>query len=299
MKCSKCNKDAIIFQKYSGMHLCPEHFTKDFEGRAKKAIRQHRWISSGDKIAVAMSGGKDSSAVLYFLKKVFGQRPDIEIFAITIDEGIKGYRDPQAVEKIAGRYDVKCYITSFYEHFGLTLDEIVEKKGDRKSCSYCGVLRRQILNGFARELGATKIAMGFNLDDEAQSVMMNVLRGDLERLLRRQKPAEGMIPRIRPFIYLPEREVALYANLYVEGFEERGCPYSHNALRADVREMINDYNYRHPSTKYALVNLGEELKEGLEEDSTQLRTCEVCGEPVFGECGTCRILHEITGIKRN
>ncbi|MDD4128083.1 MAG: TIGR00269 family protein [Methanomicrobium sp.] len=295
MKCFKCNRDAVIYQRYSGMHLCPEHFTVDFEGRAKKAIRQHKWVSSGDKIAVAMSGGKDSSAVLYFLTKIFGERRDLDIFAVTIDEGIKGYRDSSVVERIAEKYGVKCHTTSFLENFGITLDKIVEKKGDRNSCSYCGVLRRQILNGFARELGATKIAMGFNLDDEAQSVMMNVLRGDSERLLRKQSPAEGMIPRIRPFIYLPEREVALYAKLYVEGYEERGCPYSHNALRADVRELINDYNYRHPSTKYALVNLGEDLKEGLTEDNTQITRCDVCGEPVFGECHTCRILRDIKG----
>ncbi|MBN2734616.1 MAG: adenine nucleotide alpha hydrolase family protein [Methanomicrobiaceae archaeon] len=295
MKCSKCNRDAVIFQNYSGMHLCREHFTADFEGRVKKAIRKHKWLSSGDRIAVAMSGGKDSSAVLYFLKKTFGDRRDIEIFAVTIDEGIKGYRDPSVVEKIAGRYGVKCHTASFKEHFGLTLDEIVQKKGDRNSCSYCGVLRRQVLNGLAVKLGATKIAMGFNLDDEAQSVMMNVLRGDSERLLRKQSPVPGMIPRIKPFMYLPEREVALYSHMYIEDYEERGCPYSHNALRADVRELLNDYNYRHPATKYALVNLGEGLKEGPGGDETKAGICKVCGEPVFGECGTCRVLKEILG----
>ncbi len=275
------------------MHLCIEHFTKDFEGRAKKTIRQHKWISSGDRIAVAMSGGKDSSAVLYFLRKIFGKRPDIEIFALTIDEGIKGYRDPSAVFKIAESQGVKCHTASFHEHFGITLDEIVKEKGDRNSCSYCGVLRRQILNAYARELGATKIAMGFNLDDEAQSVMMNVLRGDSERLLRKQSPVEGFIPRIKPFSSIPEREVALYADLYIEEFEERGCPYSHNALRADVREVLNDYNYRHPSTKYALLKLGDELKEGTCSDSTKISRCSVCGEPVFGECHTCRILNDL------
>ncbi|MBP2134321.1 uncharacterized protein (TIGR00269 family) [Methanomicrobium sp. W14] len=293
VKCLKCNRDAVIFQRYSGMHLCREHFTADLEGRAKKTIRQHKWVSPGDRIAVAMSGGKDSSAVLYFLKKVFGERRDMEIFGVTIDEGIKGYRDPSSVCGIAEKYGAKCYVASFSERFGVTLDDIVKKKGDKNSCSYCGVLRRQILNSFARELGATKIAMGFNLDDEAQSVLMNVLRGDSERLLRKQSPAEGMVPRIKPFMYIPEREVALYASLYVEGYDERGCPYSYNALRADVRELLNDYNYRHPSAKYSLVNLGEDLKEGLKDDNTKISRCSFCGEPVFGECHTCRVLREI------
>ncbi|WOF15255.1 TIGR00269 family protein [Methanoplanus sp. FWC-SCC4] len=293
MKCSKCNREAILFQKYSGRHLCEEHFIADFESRAKKTIRQNKWLSRNDKIAVAMSGGKDSSAVLYFLKKAFGERRDIEIFGITIDEGIEGYRDPSVVIKIAEKYGAKCYTTSFKDNFKITLDEIVEKKGDRNSCSYCGVLRRQILNKFARELGATKIAMGFNLDDDAQSVMMNVLRGDAARLLHDQSPREGMIPRIRPFCELPEREVALYALLNVENYEERGCPYSHNALRADVREMLNGYSYRHPATKFALLNLKKELSKREEEENTNTKVCQVCGEPVFGECQVCRILREI------
>lgn len=293
MKCSKCGRDAVLFQDYSGMHLCESHFTADFEGRAKKAIRKHRWISQGDRIAVAMSGGKDSSALLHFLTKTFGERRDITIFAISIDEGICGYRNMEPVKKIAERYGVSFHSVSFKDAYGFTIDDIVEKQGDRISCSRCGVLRRHLLNKTARELGATKIALGFNLDDEAQSILMNALRGDAETLVRRQVPREGFVPRIRPFIHLPEREVALYALLNVEGFIEAGCPYSKNALRADVREILNIYNYRHPAAKYALVNLGEELKGNEGDNKTEPSICPECGEPVFGECQACRIVREM------
>lgn len=295
MKCSKCGREAVLFQDYSGMHLCETHFTADFEGRAKKAMRKYRWISPGDRIAVAMSGGKDSSALLHFLTKTFGERRDITVYAVSIDEGIHGYRDPGVVRRIAEDYGVTFCSASFAETYGFTLDEIVEKHGDRISCSRCGVLRRHLLNKTARETGATKIALGFNLDDEAQSVLMNTLRGDAETLTRVQVPREGFVPRIRPFIHLPEREVALYAHLNVKGFIEEGCPYSKNALRADVRELLNIYNYRHPATKYALVNLKEQLKTPAADNKTKPGVCPECGEPSFGDCQACRIVREMRG----
>jgi uncharacterized protein (TIGR00269 family) len=293
MKCSKCHRDAILFQRYSGLHLCEQHFTRDFETRAKRALRKHRWIEPHDRIAVAMSGGKDSSALLYFLHKVFGKRRDLSLFAVTIDEGIAGYRSPGVAERIAQSIGVPWHCISFEETYGTTLDRIVEKHGDALSCSYCGVLRRALLNTFVRDLGATKVALGFNLDDEAQSVLMNVLRGDADRLLRPQVPVKGLVPRIRPFISLPEREVALYAHLYVQGFEERGCPYSHNALRADVRSLLNEYHYRHPATKYAVVNLGEKLSGLGGELEPTTGICPTCGEPTLGSCRTCQVIDEV------
>jgi len=295
IRCSKCDKEAIIYQRYSGQHLCRHHFTVDFETRAKRAIRKHHWIQSGDTIAVAISGGKDSSALLHFLTRTFGKRPDLRIIALTIDEGIGGYRDPEVVTRLAASMGVDCYSASFQEAYGLTMDKVVEKLGDRRSCSYCGVLRRQLLNRKARELGATRLALGFNLDDDAQSVLMNVLRGDTERLLQKMKPVPGMVPRIRPFTEIPEREVALYANLYVKDFEDAGCPYAHNALRADVRTHLNEYAYSHPATKFALVNLGEELRGLSQDPDEEFTTCESCGEPCYGGCRACQILDEVRG----
>lgn len=295
MKCQKCSRDAIIYQRYSGMHLCRKHFLADFASRARKAIRKNRWIEPDDRIAVAMSGGKDSSALLHFLTTQFGKRRDLAIFGISIDEGIAGYRDLRVAEKIAESMGVSWYSVSFAEAYGITIDDIVQKRGDRLSCSFCGVLRRHLLNRTARRLGATKIALGFNLDDEAQSVLMNVLRGDLLRLMRSPAPREGMIPRIRPFAGLPEREVALYAYLNLEGFEDRGCPYSHNALRGDVRTMLNDYHYRHPATKYALVNLGVEMAALDRTERDGWKWCDRCGEPYIGQCRTCTLLDEVRG----
>lgn len=222
------------------MHFCENHFFQDFESKAKRAIRTYRWLESADRIAVAISGGKDSGALLKFLVSLTAVRKDLSLIAVTIDEGIAGYRDVSVAERIAASFGVEWITASFSDEYGTTMDQIVETKGDRLSCSSCGVLRRRILNRVAREAGATKLALGHNLDDEAQSVLMNALRGDQARLIREELDEE-FVPRIKPFIFIPEREVALYAHMHLVSFEQGRCPYSHNALRADVRKILNWY----------------------------------------------------------
>ncbi len=294
MQCSKCHRDAIVFQRYSGLHLCEQHFNRDLEAKAKRAIREHRWIESGDVVGVALSGGKDSSALLFFLHRLLHGRRDTRLMAITVDEGICGYRDPARARAIAERIGVPWATASFQEEYGITLDEIVDRKGTRLSCSYCGVLRRALMNRIAREEGITKFAYGLNLDDEAQSVLMNVLRGDAYRLTRPMQDVPGLVPRIKPFMYIPEREVALYAFLHVEGFDLAGCPYAADALRGDVRGLLDSYTYRHPATKYSLVNLGEALRRP-DVPSEGFRVCESCGEVCGKVCRVCQILDEVRG----
>ena len=293
MQCSKCRRDAVIYQRYSGLHLCEQHFNRDFEAKAKRAIREHRWIESGDVVAVALSGGKDSSAVLYFLHRLLHERRDVRLMAITVDEGISGYRDPNQARTIADRIGAPWVTASFREEYGVTLDEIVARKGTSLSCSYCGVLRRALMNRVAREEGVTKFAYGFNLDDEAQSVLMNVLRGDPYRLTRPVREVAGLVPRIKPFMYIPEREVALYAFLHVEGFDLAGCPYAVGALRGDVRGLLDDYASRHPATKYSVVNLGEALRNPAKPQEERIRVCERCGEPCGKTCRACQVLDEV------
>ncbi|OPX67620.1 MAG: tRNA 2-thiocytidine biosynthesis protein TtcA [Methanoregulaceae archaeon PtaB.Bin056] len=293
MRCSKCRRPAILFQRYSGLHLCREHFLADLEAKAKRDIRVRRWVRPGDTVAVALSGGKDSTALLHFLHSLLSRRRDVQVLAITVDEGISGYRDPTEAKRIAEGLGVPHVTASFREHYGTTIDEIVAKKGDALSCSYCGVLRRHLLNVAAREQHATRLALGFNLDDEAQSVLMNVLRGDSGRLLRAPGPREGLVPRIKPFLHVPEREVALYAYLVSGRIDTGRCPYSHNALRAGVRRMLNGYAWDHPGTRHALVNLGEELSERGAAREGFVHTCERCGEPCSDVCRSCQILSEV------
>ncbi len=294
MNCQRCGKGAIVFQKYSNAHFCKTHFIEDVERKIKRDIRKFKMIGRGDRIAVALSGGKDSIALLYILHKIFHNRPDIEILAITIDEGIKGYREHtlEHAMKITAMLDIPHTIKSFESGFGVTLDELTRKK-EHAACTICGVLRKNLLNRAARELGADKLAIGHNLDDESQTILMNYLRGDIDRM-KRMLPgtiAPGLVPRIKPLRSVPEKETALYGYLNNLPVSLDECPYSGEARRNEIREIINNYEVSHPGTKYSLLGGFEAITQALRPPGTQIVQCEKCKEPSSESiCKTCRLL---------
>ncbi len=137
-------------------------------------------LSTIKHIAVAISGGKDSCAALLLVHDILGERRDVTISAITVDEGIAGYR-PEALEKarrFSAELGIEHHVVSFLDLIGTTMDRAVRDLGQRTPCAYCGVFRRQCMNQKAREIGAQALATGHNLDDIAQAVLMNFTRGD-------------------------------------------------------------------------------------------------------------------------
>ena len=295
MQCSRCRNQAIISQPYSGLHLCRQHFVADFEAKAKRAIRTHRGMETHDHIAVGLSGGVASSALLFFLKALTSERRDITLSAIAVDEGIFGYRDPSVAVKVAHSLGIRCVVASFRDEYGTGMDEIAAEKGASDPCLYCRVLRRTIMNRIACGQGITKLAVGSTLDDEAGGVLVDMVRGDAECLLLRNRKIPGTVPWVRPFMYIPEPEVALYAciHLHHEGAGAERCPYAHDALRRDIKTVLADYTLRHPSAGYSLVSIGERLRVAGETIAAGIKTCERCGEPCRGACGSCQILMEV------
>jgi uncharacterized protein (TIGR00269 family) len=165
-------------------------------------------------------------------------------------------------------------------------------------CTFCGVFRKHCLNKAAKRLGADKLATGHNLDDEAQSVMMNYLKGDFERLMRfRPRRAQpGLVPRIKPLRAVPEKEIALYCMVNGVFSESRECPYANLSLRADVRDMMNRLESLFPGTKQSTVQ-GFEKMTARAQDSyaqMQLASCRQCAEPCVKElCKACELLGQL------
>jgi uncharacterized protein (TIGR00269 family) len=294
MQCNKCRREAILFQEYSGQHLCKHHVEDAVEAKAKYEIRRNRWMVPGDHIAVALSGGKNSSALLYFLKKLTSDRRDIHLSAITIDEGIAGYSDPLCALQIAHALDIECFTVSFQEAFGITADGIASKKGSGFSPTYCNVLRNFLLNRIASDYGVKKIAFGEMLDDGAASVLKNILQGTPERLVGFEKTGWRRVSRIRPFISIPQKEVELYADLHLYGFNLSQNPYKNDPFYGDVETMLNDFTLRHPATKFALANLKKNLAGTCSSIAGLIPFCERCGEPGDTLCQGCRIINEVT-----
>lgn len=310
MKCHyiNCDGGAVIFREYEGRALCKRHFIRAIEQKVKSVIRKNNLIESGDSIAIALSGGKDSSVVLYLLKKFFGNRSDIKIFAMAVDEGIHPYRKEtlEKAKEFCKKISVPLHIFSYEREYNVEIDKLMNsgKNKGQSACSFCGVFRRDVLNRKARELGANKLAIGHNLDDEVQGILMNYLKGDLLRLARMGaktpiKYSDNFIVRIKPLREIPEREIALYALLRKLNFSLAECPYGHDSLRFEVRDFINNMENKHPTTKLSILRMYDKLQpfilKSLENDS-KVNSCKICNEPTSGEiCRKCQLLEFING----
>lgn len=141
----------------------------------------------GSTVAVAASGGKDSTVLAYVLKHLNEKyNYGLKLVLLSIDEGITGYRDDslETVKKNRDDYEMPLKIMSYKELYGWTMDEIVAEIGRKNNCTFCGVFRRQALDRGATLLKVDYLATGHNADDVAETVLMNILRGDLARLNR-------------------------------------------------------------------------------------------------------------------
>jgi len=307
MKCTFCGRRAVYNRRYAGTLLCDRCLTKSVERRFWRAVAEHKLIAPNEKIAIAVSGGKDSVVALHLIAD-YCKNKNCEVAAVTIDEGIKGYRDhslPVAREN-AEELGVEYLIVSFKEAYGATLDEIVRVAKKRKSrqhpCTYCGVMRRSLLNKAARELGADKLATAHNLDDEAQAIMLNYVRGDFSRLHRLgpiYPPREGFVPRIKPMREIPEKEIALYALLKDIKVHLAVCPYA-DGIHTEIRDFLNDFEVKHPNTKFMIVRMFDRMKPHLAGamHEFEMQRCNFCGEPTSTSvCKACELLVQL-GFKR-
>ncbi|MBS3067298.1 TIGR00269 family protein [Candidatus Micrarchaeota archaeon] len=308
MFCSSCKSPAIIYLPYSKTHLCEKHFKEMFDKRIRATIREFAMIKRNERIAVGLSGGKDSCVLLYSLARLRETLP-FEIIAITIDEGIEGYRNKtlEFAKAECKKLGIEHHTFSYKKEVGLSLDEIMKKKGEEEiPCSYCGVMRRRLLNNAARELNADKLALGHNLDDIAQTVLMNIMRNEPQRLARLNEPLvedEKFVPRIRPLMRTPEKEVAVYALTSGIEIDFQECPYARHAFRAHVREQLNETEEKYTGTKFKIVNsffaMEKALRKGLAEDGEKLemKYCKQCKEPSANEiCVFCGMIEKLQTV---
>ena len=306
--CSACKtKEAFFYRPYSGERLCKKCFTQSIEAKVRATITRYHMLNFDDHLAVAVSGGKDSLSLLHILAKLKRSRPKTNLTAVTVDEGIKGYRD-EALDIAATnckQLDIPHYIVSFKELYGFTLDEMIfraREKGQTEltACAYCGVLRRKAINAGARQVKADKIATAHTLDDEVQTVLMNIFHGDIARLAK-EKPVTSevhplFVQKIKPFCEIPENESALYAYVKKIAFQDTPCPYASEALRNDIRGMLNRMEEKHAGTKFTVFKALERLRPALEETAKKedFKVCVECGEPsALDLCKACELLRHV------
>jgi uncharacterized protein (TIGR00269 family) len=306
--CTLCGRnDAVFGRSYSGENLCGRCFCRTIEDRVRKTISKYEMLGQKDKFMVAVSGGKDSVTLLHILTKIEKAFPDVAFCAGTVDEGIRDYRDEalRIAERNCQKLGVEHAVTSFKELFGYELDEIVallRKRGESglTPCSYCGVLRRKALNMLAREAGVDKLVVAHSLDDETQTMLLNIVNGDPLRLAR-SKPVldvihPKLVQRVKPLCMVPEKEVVLYAYLKGIEFQSITCPYAQTALRNDIRDMLNRMEHKHAGTLFTVFHSIEKIRPALEAyaKEVELNDCRACGEPTVGDlCRSCQMLEQL------
>jgi uncharacterized protein (TIGR00269 family) len=300
--CMKCSKPAVTFIRYNGTHLCKKHFFEYFEKRVKKEIKKQGKTNPDSNIGVAVSGGKDSIVTLEMMNTIFSKRPTVSLYAITVDEGITGYRDDSIAitKKVCKTLNIPLHIISFKDVFGKTMDEIAQFPSELGQCSYCGVFRRFCLNMKTKQLGITKLATGHNLDDNSQSILMNFVNGDMQKLARlgpHQKIQPGLVPRMMPLRSIPEKEIMLYAILKNMQFHNAECPYAVQASRRQYRDIIDDLELKNPGTRHSILNSYDAMKAFLIKTypPVTLNSCDVCGEPTSqNQCKACILKQKIS-----
>jgi uncharacterized protein (TIGR00269 family) len=261
-------------------------------------------IEYSDKVAVGVSGGKDSLSLLYILKMLFDQHPNNgnELVAITIDEGINGYRDEslQIVKDFCAQLRIESKILSYESLFGIDMDQAMVQRSSQKmsSCSMCGTFRRRAIDIAAETVEADIVATAHNMDDQLQTFMINLLAGDVERIgwiyPEPVQYTQAGMKKVKPFVEIYEYEIAFYALQRGIPFQSEDCPYMNESIRTDLREFFNRLERDHPGIKYnayrSMTKISKVLRSSIPPSET--KKCSRCRRVSTGDiCSVCKTLN--------
>jgi uncharacterized protein (TIGR00269 family) len=265
----------------------------DVEKQVAEAIKKYKLLKKSDKVVVALSGGKDSTSVLYMLKKL---GYDVEGLMIDLYLGQWSETHKENMLKFCKKVDVPLTIVDLKEELGqgiCFIKAVLKKRKNLTGCSVCGTVKRWILNKWAKKLGADKIVTGHNLDDEAQNVLMNFLKGNILLGVNSSpatggKEVKGFAQRVKPLFFVAENDIRSYAKKMKFDILYDKCPCSFETYRADTRDWLDNVS---DVEKLAIVEnfqkLVPRLRSGVER---KLVVCKKCGEPASSElCNACKI----------
>lgn len=286
--CELCHTERPVLRRpKTGQKLCKTCFYQVFETEIHNTVTEAKLFYPGERVAIGASGGKDST-VLAHVMKTLNERYNygVEFVLLSIDEGIHGYRDDslETVKRNKVQYDMDLEIVSYGDLYGWTMDQIVEQVGTKNNCTYCGVFRRQALDRGSVNLGIKHVVTGHNADDIAETVLMNLLRGDTARLDRCTEivtdSTDSPVKRSKPFKYTYEKEIVLYAHYKQLDYFSTECTYSPEAFRGTARTLIKNLEAIRPSSIIDIIRSGESfvLKSKLKKMLKELKTKEQLSE---------------------
>jgi uncharacterized protein (TIGR00269 family) len=302
MKCRVCRGPAVIDLRRHNANFCPEHFIRYCDQQMTKAIDDFDMLNQGDRVLVAVSGGKDSLAVWDLL-----DRAGWEADGLYVGLGIGEYSDRSG-----------DHARAFAADRGLRLIEIDLRTDHgydiptaasvtrRVPCSACGLSKRHLFDTAALEGGYDALVTGHNLDDEAAVLYGNTIRWQTDYLARQRPvlPARAGFPRkIKPLVRLSERETAAYCVIRGIDYLVEECPMAAGNKHLLYKEALNDMELRSPGIKadFYLGFLSRAADRFVDDDDPGqegLGTCHHCGGPAETElCAFCRLVERPAGAE--
>ena len=274
--------------------FCGDCFVRHCRDQVERAIHHFRMIRPGERVLVAVSGGKDSLA-LWDLLLDSGYEAD----GLYLGLGIGGYSDDSAgyAERFAKRRGAALRVVDLPAELGFDIPTGASA-AHRAPCSACGLSKRHLFNAAAVEGGYPVVATGHNLDDEVAVLLGNVLRWDLG-YLGRQQPVlpggDGFARKVKPLVRLGERETAAYCVLRGIDYVVEECPMAAGNRHLRYKEAVNGIEERSPGTKAAfyfgfLERIAPLVTPAAEAEREGLHPCPGFGSPtVAGVCAFCRL----------
>ena len=283
--------------------LCEEHFLEWVLEQTQRAIKRYKMFNRGDKILVAVSGGKDSLSLWDVLLRLGYDVEGLHI-NLGIDEKDYSAKSLEFVEKFAAEWEgARFQVVDIKAIYGKSLPELArETQRGRKICALCGLIKRHEMNRIAYEGGYAAIATGHNLDDEVATLFGNVLRWQTGYLARQAPVLPSTHPRlarkVKPFCRLYERETAAYALVRGIAYIYEDCPFAKGAKTLFYKDLLNQLEARSPGAKLGFyLSFLQAKEEGLlarAKEEVELQECERCGQPTTapGLCAFCRLWTE-------
>ncbi len=300
MKCRVCRESAVIDIRRHNANFCVEHFVKYCHDQVARAIKDFAMCSPGERLLVAVSGGKDSLAVWDILHSM-GYEADGLYVGLGIGEYSEG--SGRYVQRFAEERGLRLIDIDLRDEYGYDVPT-ASAVTKRVPCSACGLSKRHLFDAAAVEGDYDAVVTGHNLDDEAAVLYGNVMRWQTEYLAR-QRPVlaarKGFPRKIKPLIRLGEREMAAYCVLRGIDYQVEECPMAAGNKHLQYKEILNAQEAASPGSKAAFY-LGF-LRDAVDRfdddpDDVTLGVCERCGSPASGEiCSFCRLVERTAGAE--
>jgi tRNA-5-methyluridine54 2-sulfurtransferase len=293
MRCIRCRAPANVEVRRHRSAFCAACYPGWFRNQVDRAITRDRMFSRGDRVLVAISGGKDSLALWHALREL-GYPAD----GMYIRLGIGGYsrRSQEAGERFAERFGLTLHQVDLKEAYGYSVPQLRDQR-EGKPCAACGTVKRYHFNKVAVDLGYDVVATGHNLDDEAATLFGNVIHWQTDFLGRQGPVLESTHPKlarkVKPLYRLAEKDTAAYAIIERLEYILEECPLAAGAKSLEYKDALNRLEDSQPGLKQRfLVGFlkGGRGAVGRSEGPVTLRECAECGQPTTAEvCAYCRM----------